>query len=60
MTEASYHIRLLERFVLYDPDHGSPLWREWPKEKIVTDPETIKLLTDRGAPVERVETQGAA
>jgi hypothetical protein len=54
-TKPRYHLRLLERFVIYDPDRGLLLWREWAAGQIVTDPEQIELLTARGAPVERIE-----
>jgi hypothetical protein len=55
MTELNtYRLRLTERFVFYDPDHGSHLFREWPEGEIVTDPDEIKLLEGRGAPVERI------
>jgi hypothetical protein len=50
-----YHLRLTERFVFYDPDHGSHLFREWPEGAIVTDQTEIELLESRGAPVERIE-----
>jgi hypothetical protein len=59
MTEpvhTKYALRLLARFVDYDPDHGRILWREFPKDKIVVDPDTIEFLEARGAPVERIET----
>jgi hypothetical protein len=48
-------LRLTARFVFYDPDRGSHLFREWPEGAIVTDSEDIKLLEARGAPVERIE-----
>jgi hypothetical protein len=51
-----YHLRLTDRFVFYDPDHGSYLWREWAEGAIVTDSDDIKLLEARGAPVERIST----
>jgi hypothetical protein len=54
-TKQRYHLRLLERYVIYDPDHGQFEWREWPEGAIVTDSDTIKLLTARGAPVEIIE-----
>ena len=47
--------RLRERFVIYDPDRGAHLWREWREDTIITDPEEIQLLTARRAPVERIE-----
>ena len=49
-----YRLRLTERFVFYDPDHGSYLFRAWPEGAIVTDRSEIKLLEARGAPVERI------
>lgn len=52
-TKQRYHLRLIERHVFYDID-GSHLWREWPQGAIVTDPDEIKLLEARGAPVERI------
>jgi hypothetical protein len=55
MMQPAYALRLLERFVVYDPDHGLLLWCEWAAGQIVSDPDTIELLTARGAPVERVE-----
>jgi hypothetical protein len=56
MTELvnTKRLRLTERFVFYDPEHGSHLWREWPEGATVTDPD-IKLLEARGAPIERLE-----
>ncbi len=53
-TQQRYGLRLLERFVNYAPDHGRILWREWPKDKIVVDRDTIRLLESLGAPVERI------
>jgi hypothetical protein len=50
-----HHIRLAARHVVYDPDRGLPLWREWPEGAVVTDPDDIKLLTARGAPFEIIE-----
>ncbi len=50
-----YVLRLTAHFTHYDPDHGELLWREFPKDKIVTDPDTIKWLEARAAPVERIE-----
>jgi hypothetical protein len=47
--------RLRERFVIYDPDRGAHLWREWREGTIVTDPDESKLLEARGAPVEKIE-----
>ena len=54
--EKPYHLRLAGRFVVYDPEHGLLLWREWPEGAIVIDQTEIELLEARGAPVERVET----
>jgi hypothetical protein len=51
---SDYHLRLTSRFVVYDPDRGLLLWREWPEGAVVTDPDDIKLLAARGAPVERI------
>jgi hypothetical protein len=51
-----YSLRLIERYVFYDPDHGSHLFREWPEGAIVTDPDEIKLLEWRGALVEKIES----
>lgn len=53
--EPRYHLRLTGRFVVYDPERGLLLWREWPAGAIVTDPDEIKLLEGRDAPVERIE-----
>jgi hypothetical protein len=50
-----YSLRLTERYVFYDPDHGSHLFREWPEGAIVTDQTEIELLEARSAPVERIE-----
>jgi hypothetical protein len=49
-----YGVRLRERFVIYAPDRGEHLWREFSPGQIVTDSDTIKLLESRGAPVERI------
>ena len=49
-----YHLRLTDRYVFYDPEHGSYLFRAWPEGAIVTDPDEIELLEARGAPVERI------
>ena len=57
MTELNtkrYRLRLTERFVFYDPDHGSYLFREWPEGAIVTDQTEIELLESHAAPVERI------
>ena len=48
-------LRLTGHYVFYDPEHGSYLFREWPEGAIVTDPDEIKLLEARGAPVEEIE-----
>ena len=48
MSRQQYRLR--ERFVVYDPEHGLLLWREWPEGAVVTDPDEIKLLEGRGAP----------
>jgi hypothetical protein len=53
--EKPYHLRLADRFVVYDPGRGEHLWREWCEGEIVADPKEIELLTARGAPVERLE-----
>jgi hypothetical protein len=50
-----YALRLTGRFVVYDPDRGLLLWREWPAGANVTDKNEIELLEARGAPVERIE-----
>jgi hypothetical protein len=50
-----HHLRLTARFVVYDPEHGLLLWREWPEGAVVTDRDDIKLLEARGAPVERIQ-----
>jgi hypothetical protein len=50
-----YALRLTERFVVYDPEHGLILWREWAPGQVVTDPEQIELLESRCAPAERIE-----
>jgi hypothetical protein len=49
-----YRLRLTARYGFYD-EHGSRLWREWPDGAIVTDPDEIKLLEGRGAPVETID-----
>ncbi len=56
MTEFAkrYHLRLLERFVFYDPDHGAHLFRDWARGAIISDPTEIAFLELRDAPVERV------
>jgi hypothetical protein len=56
MAETTNGIRLISRYVDYAPERGVYLWREWPKGKIVSDPEEIKFLESRGAPVERIDT----
>jgi hypothetical protein len=53
------HLRLTSRFVVYDPDRGLLLWREWPEGAIITDPDDIKLLTARGAPIHSTNNNGA-
>jgi hypothetical protein len=55
-TTQRYALRLLAHFTHYDPDHGELLWREFPKDKIITDPDTIKWLESHNAPCERLET----
>jgi hypothetical protein len=56
MTErAKYRLRLIERYVDYDPDRGVHIFREWQKNAIVTDVDDIRLLEARGAPVERID-----
>jgi hypothetical protein len=47
-----YHLRLLERFFHYDTI-GSYSY-EWQAGAIVTDPNDIKMLEVRHAPVERI------
>jgi hypothetical protein len=54
MVKPGYRLRLLERFVDYAPDHGRILWREFPKDKIVVDRDTIAFLEARGAPIVRI------
>jgi hypothetical protein len=54
-TKPVYRIRLLGRFVIYDPDRGQLLWREWPSGAIVSAPEEIELLTAHNAPIERID-----
>jgi hypothetical protein len=58
MTEVNtrpYRLRLTARFVVYDPERGLLLWREWPEGATVTNQDEIELLTARGAPVERID-----
>jgi hypothetical protein len=50
-------VRLLQRYVHYDPGRGAHIWREWAEGVIVSDPEQIALLTTCGAPIEKIETQ---
>ncbi|SIO49365.1 hypothetical protein SAMN05443247_06429 [Bradyrhizobium erythrophlei] len=54
-TKQRYALRLLARFVDYAPDRGQHLWREFSKDKIVTDPDEISLLEKLGAPIERID-----
>jgi hypothetical protein len=54
-TPQRYALRLLARFVDYAPDAGQHLWREFPKDKIVTNQTDIEFLESHGAPVERIE-----
>jgi hypothetical protein len=56
MTESvkRYHLRLTARYVFYDPEHGSYLFRAWPEGAVVTDQTEIELLEARGAPVEHI------
>jgi hypothetical protein len=54
-TKQRFHLRLTGRFVEYDPERGSFLWREWPAGAIITDPKEIELLESRGAPVEKID-----
>jgi hypothetical protein len=53
--KSDHHLRLTARFVVYDPEHGLLLWREWPEGAVVVDPDDIALLTARGAPVEKID-----
>jgi hypothetical protein len=55
-TTRRYHLRLTDRFFLYDPDHGVPVSREWQQGAIVTDQRDIELLEARGAQAVRIET----
>ena len=55
-TTKPYALRLLARFVDYAPDHGRHLFREFLKDQIVVDPDTIAFLESRDdAPIERIE-----
>ena len=53
-TTTQYSLRLLERFAFYDHVKTN-VFRDWPAGAVVTDPDEIKLLEERGAPVERIE-----
>jgi hypothetical protein len=61
MTESAnpkqqrYHLRLTKRFVFYDPDCGSPVWREWPEGAVITDPDAIKIIETHDALFERID-----
>ena len=55
-----HRLRLTGRFVFYDPEHGSHLFRDWPEGAIVTDSDEIKLLEAHGAPVERIDAVSPA
>jgi hypothetical protein len=57
LVKPAYALRLTARFVDYAPDQGRILWREFVKDKIITDPDTIAFLEARGAPVEPIETR---
>jgi hypothetical protein len=54
-TTQRYALRLTARFVDYAPDQGRILWREFPKDKIVVDRDTIEFLESHNAPAERIE-----
>jgi hypothetical protein len=51
-TTTKYSLRLTARFVVY-VESGSNLFRDWPKGAIITDPNEIKFLESRDAPIER-------
>ena len=50
-----YHLRLLDRFFLFDPGKGVHVSREWAQGRIIEDPADIALLERYHAPVERIE-----
>jgi hypothetical protein len=54
-VNTKYAVRLTAHFIDYAPDRGRILWREFPKDKIVVDRDTIAFLEARGAPVEKIE-----
>jgi hypothetical protein len=54
-TTKRYALRLRARFVDYAPDNGRILWREFPKDKIVTNQADIEFLESHNAPVEKIE-----
>jgi hypothetical protein len=57
-TQQRYALRLTARFTYYDPNNGVHVWREWPKDKVVTDPTEIAFLESRDdAPIERIEVE---
>jgi hypothetical protein len=53
-TRQHYHLRLTKRFVVYDPDRGLHIFRDWPKGAIVTDSAEVAFLEMREAPCERI------
>jgi hypothetical protein len=55
LVHTQYSLRLLADFVSYDPDRGEHLWREFPKDKIVVDRDTIEFLESHNAPVEKID-----
>jgi hypothetical protein len=49
-----HHLRLTERFFLFDPDRGIHVSREWAQGEIVAAQRDIELLERYAAPVERI------
>lgn len=47
----AHHLRLLANYSFYDDD-GS--YKAWTEQAVVTDPDEIKVLVKRKAPVERI------
>ena len=58
MKPKTHLLRLTAPFAFYD-HAGSSLWRSWPEGAVVTDAADIALLTERGAPVEKIKTEDA-
>jgi hypothetical protein len=49
-----YHLRMLDRFFLFDPGKGMHVSREWTAGTVVTAPADVALLEQYAAPVERI------